>query len=447
MTDAGTQLRWLLFRLLEWGSELRYGRLGEDGDHAVTYGTAERRLSPLWIYVSTIGELNAIEPFLRRLLDETGCPPLVLLTDHAHYRDSFLARFPNARVRALDHRSKTAAALISERAPRLLVLAEIPCLLSDAPCRFPFALAYELKRRGVPVCMVNGWLYRGSPSCTMDAIEQRLFGREYARLFDLVTVQDDATRETLIAGGADPQRVFVTGNIKFDAADAAEWTPARARSPRLLQSIAAGGRPTIVAGCVTNIEEQSLALDAFGTVLRQLPDALLVLAPRHPEAEDRMATLRVLLAERGLNYWFKSEAGDTPIPGTLNCLVLDTMGELKDFYAAGTISYVGLNHNVLEPMAYGKPVVVTPGWEPVYPSFPVYQRLLAHNAIVQAEESSLGEAWVDLLRDPVACANRRQEIGKMLESLKGATARNMELLGRFGLLERADQPQVDLSDS
>ena len=111
-------------------------------------------------------------------------------------------------------------------------------------------------------------------------------------------------------------------------------------------------------------------LNAFDVVLRQLPSALLILAPRHPEVKDRMTKLRTMLAERRLQYAFRSEMGDVPIPGALNCLVLDTMGELKDFYAAGTIAYVGLNHNVLEPIAYGKPVVVTPGWEPVYPKLP-----------------------------------------------------------------------------
>src|SRR5262249_28435635 len=382
----------------------------------------------------TIGELNAIEPFLKRMLERMGAPPLVLLTDHPHYRDSFLAKYPRARVRALDHRSETALALVSECPPRLLVLAEIPCLLSDAPCRFPFALAYELKRRDIPVCLVNGWLYRQAPSCTMDAIEKQLFGRQYARLFDLITVQDDATRNTIVSAGADPERVFVTGNIKFDAVSAPNWSPAQARSPVLLQSIVDGRRPTIVAGCVTNISEQTLALDAFGVVLRKVPDALLVLAPRHPEVRERMEKLRGLLTERGVKVALRSASGDTPVAKDLNCLVLDTMGELKDFYAASTISYVGLNHNVLEPMSFGKPVIVTPGWDPVYPSFPVYQRLLREGAIRQVENNELGGAWLELLQDRGAHSGRQQTARRVLESLEGATGRNAELLARFGLI-------------
>jgi 3-deoxy-D-manno-octulosonic-acid transferase len=268
----------------------------------------------------------------------------------------------------------------------------------------------------------------------MDSIEKSLFGREYPRLFDLITVQDDATRDTIVAAGADPQRVFVAGNIKFDAVGAPGWSPGQSRSPVLLRNIVGGGRPTIVAGCVTNISEQTLTLDAFGAVLRQMPDALLVLAPRHPEVQERMEKLRVLLTERGLRFALKSAGGDAPVARDLNCLVLDTMGELKDFYAASTISYVGLNHNVLEPMSFGKPVIVTPGWDPVYPSFPVYQRLLGEGAIRQVENHELGGAWLELLQDRDAHADRERKVRKTLESLEGATSRNAELLARFGLI-------------
>ena len=105
--------------------------------------------------------------------------------------------------------------------------------------------------------MINGWLYRGTPSCTMDMLEKHLFGRDYVQLFDLMTVQDDATREMLIDRGADPQRVFVTGNIKFDAASPAARIPEQSRSPVMLKNITDGARPVVTAGCVTNITEQA----------------------------------------------------------------------------------------------------------------------------------------------------------------------------------------------
>ena len=432
-----TRAKWLLFRLLETAVERCSRRAARPAHPRVRRGPVGCADPPLWVYVSTIGELNAIEPFLRRLLSQMDAPPLVLLTDRPFYREIFQTSYPQAAVRIVDHLSQTALALIAEGAPRLLIVAETPCLPSDAPCRFGFALPYLLKRRGIPVCLINGWLYRGSPSCIMDAIEKRLFGREYGHLFDFVAVQDDRTRTALIAAGVDPERVFVTGNIKFDRSAESRWTPAHGRSPVLLQSIADSGRPVVVAGCVTNLAEQVIALDAFCTVKREMPDALLVLAPRHPEVRERMTKLLSLLAERRLSHARRSKMEDVALPAGLDCLVLDTMGELKDFYSVCNIAYVGLNHNVLEPLAYGKPVVVTCGWEPSYPSFPVYQTLLARDAIEQVDDAALGAAWLALIRNPLEYAIRKERIGKALESLKGAAALNLELLARFGLLRTA----------
>jgi len=385
----------------------------------------------IWIYASTIGELNAVEPFLLNLLRDMGSPRTVLLTDRPLYRESYRSKYPDAEIIVL---GGDVAAILSRRSlPRLLLMAEIPCLLSDAPCRFPFAFAYALKRRGVPLCLVNGWLYHGSPSCRIDAIERWLLGRDYVRLFDLITVQDEETRSVLITSGADHRRVFVTGNTKFDALNVETWTLSQARSPRMLQSMMSGSRPSIVAGCVTNISEQELVLDSFKDLLQHVPQALLVIAPRHPEVSERMVKLRALMRERRLSYVFRTEVGDDVIREPVNCLVLDTIGELRDFYAACTIAYVGLNHNVLEPIVYGKPVVVTPGWERTYPSYPVYKRLVSERVILEVEPAELKSTWRDLLGDPAVYAAHGREGHRTLESLKGATARNMELFREMGL--------------
>ena len=199
----------------------------------------------LWIFASTIGELNAIEPFLARYLAATQHPPVVLLSDHAHYREAFLARYPAAEFRHLPGGSADVRQVVHEYAPKALVIAEMPCMLSDAPGRFSFAVVYELKRRGVPVCIVNGWLYRSAPASRMDAIEKKLFDRDYLRLIDVMLVQNDEIRTELIAHGADPDRVVTTGNTKFDGIDRASWSPEQAKDPDMLRAIAASRRPCI----------------------------------------------------------------------------------------------------------------------------------------------------------------------------------------------------------
>jgi 3-deoxy-D-manno-octulosonic-acid transferase len=253
------QARWALFRALERLSDLR-------GNSAAGHlqVTAPTRPEPaLWVFVSTIGELNAIDPLLRELTAQLSKLRLVLITDHPHYRPSFEARFPQSVVCVSRGHSNDAAALARQHPPKMLVVAEIPCLPSDAPCRFSMAFVVEARRHHASAAVVNGWLYHYTPASRMDTIERRWFGRDYLHGFDRLCVQTDAVAERLIALGADRACTVVTGNVKFDAMQRSGWTLACARSPGLLGGLLTARRPTVVAGCVTNLEEQTLVLEAF----------------------------------------------------------------------------------------------------------------------------------------------------------------------------------------
>jgi 3-deoxy-D-manno-octulosonic-acid transferase len=421
------RMKWALFWLLETAASMRSGP--PIPPVANPAPPASHANGSLWVYVSTIGELNAIEPFLRMLLEETGRPPLTLISDRRTYRESFAAKYPEAYIYEIDGSSADAARLTALAPPKLLVIAEIPCLLSDAPCRLPFALVRELKRRRVPVCAVNGWLYGYAPPSRLDAIERRLFGREYVASMDLITVQTDEIRQTLIRGGASPARVHVTGNTKFDAVTFSDWSPQGARSEALLRSLVQSGRPRVVAGCVTDIKDQEMILDAFLRTRVDTPAAMLVLVPRHPESKERMATLEVMLQRRNLAYAFRTRIPDAPLSGTIDVLVVDTMGELKDFYATATVTFVGRNHNILEALTFGKPVTVSGGWEPTFPSFPVYTLLKSVGAIheiVGADE--LGARWSAWTRHGMRNERALAEARASVKRLSGAARRNMELL-------------------
>jgi len=420
------QVKWVVFRLLEWLSEVRERLRGTANVILPRAHAQPARSRHLWVYTTTIGELDAVGPFLKRLVQRLQDLQLALLTDHEHYRESFLLRFPGSLVRVIDHHSARTLELLDELPPALLLLAEIPCLLSDAPCRFPFGLAFEAKRRGVPVCLVNGWLYRQQPSCLMDSIEKALFERDYLRLFDVMTVQDESIKRTLVAAGAHPDRVFVTGNIKFDALAPVNWDPHAAKSAQLLEAIRASGRPVLTAGCVTNIEEQELVLDAFRACLSLPGNPLLVLAPRHPENAERMRILERLLEDRGYRFVFESRLAEERLEGSVQCLVVDTLGELKDFYAVSTFSYVGLNKNVLEPLTFGKRVIVTPGWDPVRPGFAVHKLLLTRGFITAVPHEALERAFVRSFTDGEAGAEFRNS--RECADLVGATDRCLACL-------------------
>lgn len=420
-----TRIKWGLFRLLERLSDLR----GNSTAGHLELTPSEQAVQSLWVFVSTIGELNAIDPLLREIITRLPQLKLVLITDHPHYRDSYLARYPAAEVCVTRGHGTDAETLAKHYPPELLVVAEIPCWPTDAPCRFSFAFLLQAKRAGAITILVNGWLYHYQPPSRMDAIERQLFQRDYLRAFDAIGAQTEETRQNLLAAGADPKRVVVTGNIKFDAMQPIDWSPANARSPAMLGALIASVRPVIVTGCITNYAEQEMVLDAFVIAREHHPDALLILAPRHPEVVERMQMLRQFLEQRKLPAVFKSTLTDVPISDSIACLVLDTMGELRDFYAAATVTHVGVDHNVLEPLGFGKPVTVGQGWNTTYPSYPVYRALMNNDALLEADGARLlSSHWLQLLDQPDRYQERMIATTQTLNDLRGAVAKHLAQL-------------------
>lgn len=422
-------LRYALFGLLEQLAQWRQGSQNPAAQPA-SGATGERSL---WVFVSTIGELNAIEPFLLLLLQAMGQPPLTLISDRTNYRDAYLRKFPQAQVERIDGSMAQARALTRRRPPALFVVAEIPCTLHDAPCRLSFSTVHQARRAGAAVVLVNGWLYGQQPPSRMDAIENRWFHADYLRQFALMTVQTPAIRERLCAAGMAPERVRVVGNMKFDALSLTNGAGAASDLGRAIEAQARG--PVIVVGSVSELAEQRALLQGFEAVLAAHPGAMMVLAPRHPEKPERMQALRALAAGFPFQTRFRSQHAPADAVQT-QLLVLDTIGELRGCYATATIAFVGNDHNVLEPLAFGKPVFVGPGWETAFPSYPVYQQLIERQVLhpVPALEA-LGPAWLRFLEAPAVHASAsRERFEAVLASARGASEATMQALREFGLL-------------
>jgi 3-deoxy-D-manno-octulosonic-acid transferase len=154
---------------------------------------------------------------------------------------------------------------------------------------------------------------------------------------------------------------------------------------------------------------------------------VLVLAPRHPEIAERMAALRELLAKHGLAAAFRSECADAPLADDLPCLVLDTVGDLRDFYAAATVAHVGVDHNVLEPLGFRRPVTVHTGWEVTYPSYPVYRLLHDEQVLLEADNAELLAAhWIAAVAGQAD--ERVRHTDAVLARARGATERHLNAL-------------------
>ncbi len=168
----------------------------------------------------------------------------------------------------------------------------------------------------------------------------------------LAQTQDDGARLQSI--GADPRRVQVTGNLKFDVS-----LPA---PPPVVDSLrralaAEGAGPVLVCGSTVEDEEAPL-LKAFENLRVSHPHAVMILAPRHPERFDMVATL---LQQMGISSHRRSKWQGEPLAGGV--LLVDTIGELAALYALADVAFVGGSlvprggHNIIEPAQHGVAIV------------------------------------------------------------------------------------------
>ena len=169
----------------------------------------------------------------------------------------------------------------------------------------------------------------------------------------LAQTPEDAARLKDI--GAPPERVRVSGNLKFDI-------PAPV-PPVIVENIRASLKESVagpVLVCGSTVEgEESLLLKAFENVLVQYPGAVMILAPRHPE---RFPAAIVLLEQMSIRFWPRSAWNGEDLNGGV--LLLDTIGELAALYALADIAFVGGSlvprggHNIIEPAQHGVAIVV-----------------------------------------------------------------------------------------
>lgn len=379
----------------------------------------------LWVFCSTIGEVNACKAFLEQAAEQG---PLVILTDRHCYRDSYWRHFPNAVVVELSGSPSDGARLVSELPPQHFIVCEIPAQPVEAPCRLSYGVLRAAKRAGAQCSLINAWLYGYEPSCRIDAIEQKLLGPEFIQAFDVISTQTEEVSRKLIEVGADPKRVQVFGNLKFDALEDTSTHLLDQRSRLVIEQLQNAGRQIVVAGCLTGAWEFELVLEAFSAAYAENPSLYLVLAPRHPEYEEPMSHLWRLLDDSGLRYCVKSKLGEGELAEPHALMVLDTFGELKSFYSRCEVGYVGINHNVLEPLSFGRRVLVSPGWESTYPSYPVYLNTRDLGLIVEVDDAR------QLTREMLKASQHRSadDIKQLLAEQCGAAVKNMHAVFGHG---------------
>ena len=279
-----------------------------------------------------------------------------------------------------------------------------------------------LRRRGVPAMIANGRISDRSFR------RYRLARPFMQRILAGVTVfamqsAEDARR--IIALGAPPERVVVTGNLKSDAVPN---EPGAEQLWRRLMGLT-GEEPVWIAGSTHRGEEEVL-LEAFVGLRRRHPSLVLVLAPRHPE---RVPEVERLIRGRGL-----TSVRRTGLPSARDTdavIVLDTVGELAQLYQLSEVVFVGGSlvrlggHNMLEPALRRKPVVFGPHTS----NFREGAELLvnAGAALVVSDAKELEGALDRLLSDAGLRTRMGEAAFEAVAGRQGAVLQTLELIERF----------------
>jgi len=303
--------------------------------------------------------------------------------------------------------------------PRLFIMMETeiwPNLLSA--CR----------RGGVRTVLVNGRISsRSYPRYRL----ARPFFRRVLTNVDRFCMQSEESARRIVDMGADPEKVVVTGSLKFDSLDLpGVATPAdRGRNRVLRYFRITNDRPVVIAASTLKGEEEPV-LEAFQRIRARLPGALLIVAPRKPERFDEVE----LLARRG--GWNVARRSELPVDSEprQDVVVLDTIGELAQLYQVATAVFVGGSlvdqggHNILEPAVFGKAIVFGPHMQ----NFAEIARAFVENdAAVQIRSGrELEQALLGLLMDPVRRARLGAAARALVEANRGARGKTMVAIAR-----------------
>ena len=290
-------------------------------------------------------------------------------------------------------------------------------------------LLAEAKRRALPVT----FLPRLSPRSEARFRRCRFFTGPIFRLLDALAAPEPEDTARWQSLGVDPARIRVTGNAKFDVAPATGDRNTEFRA--LLRQLGVrDDAPVLLAGSTFPGEERILA-ETFRELRAQFPALFLILVPRHVEratailADLHLPDLRIELRSRLSTRNQKPETHAPP-----DALLVDTTGELGDWYALATVVFIGKSltatggQNPVEPVLAGKPVVFGPHMENFAP---IVTRWLAADAAVQVRDAAgLRTALATLLAD----APRRETLAQRARAIathhEGAAHRTAALLLR-----------------
>ncbi|MCX5757706.1 MAG: hypothetical protein NTU83_04225 [Candidatus Hydrogenedentes bacterium] len=383
---------------------------------------------PVWVHACSVGEVGVARPLLAAMRERWPHVPLLLTVSTAAGYDFARDACPETPLTWFPFDTIPAVRkFLTWARPRTLAIIETEL--------WPNVLR-ETRRTGAAVVLLNG---RRSDKHYGRYTRFALWIRPVVRQLSAAGMQNEEYARRLVALGADPSRVRVTGNTKFDGLRIGA-DPAVTAKLRIEHGLS-NDAPILVFGS-TRPGDETLAARCWKQLRETSPALRLIVAPRHV---DRLGEALAPFDEP-IQRRSAVKAGEAPSDARI--IVLDGVGELVHFYALATVAVVGGSffpgvngHNPLEPVAAGAPVVFGPYMRNFMDPA---RELVKHGGAIQvATPDELLPVLERLLGDPEE-RRRLVECGRAgIEANRGAIQRSLDLIEEYAPAVRATVEQRD----
>jgi len=385
----------------------------------------------VWIHCVSVGESQAARPLVRGIRQRFPNHILVISTTTLTGQNLARELFKNEAAKVFyfpfDWRWTVRRALKSINPSAVLIM--------ETELWPGFLL--EAHKEHIPVAIVNGRISHQSFR------RYKWISGFVSRVLECLSVgimQTEADAERMRSLGLPASKVFVSGNLKFDAG---AMPSSNTLASELQKRFNIADEAPLILAASTHAPEERVMLEAYQLLKNSSSQKIrLLLAPRHPE---RFADVASLLDGSGLT-WTRRSNPSSASDQTCDAILLDTIGELPAIYSLAAVVFVGGSiannggHNILEPAAVGAAVVTGPHTHNFDGIVTVFAK---KQAIIQLPVLSVGQADIALgsvFRELLDDKQLRRELGQRAKHLvaqnQGATERTLDLLDSFLMSKR-----------
>jgi len=383
---------------------------------------------PIWLHAVSVGEAMAAKNIIKEL--RLAYPGKKFFMTTVTPTGNKIARAFSAKDDFVSYLPLDLSFIVKKTVDKVL-----PCMVIIMETEiWPNLISYFYKMK-IPVALVNTRL---SDRSFKGYLGLKFLTKGLLNKVSLFCAQTGTDAKRLIRLGVDPEKVKVTGNMKFDSAYCDERKLAESKN-KYLALLGMGKEDKFWVCGSTHPKEEEIILDAYREILGEAPGMKLLIAPRHPE---RAADISGIVSRFGFRPVLVSKLPVEPCACvTKPVFILDSVGELLYYYNIASIVFVGGSlvkkggHNILEPACLGKPVVTGPYMF----NFRDIASLFAQNAAyIQIHDAKgLAAQIIDLSKDPdkgFALARRGSQV---ISQNRGAALRSLELISK--LHEKGEQ--------